>query len=223
MGRALSLIAVAVLSLAGLSAWAQDKEPKDDEPKYPEVGSTIPGPFNVLNVTGERKGRYHCLVCRNALNAVGAVYVRTKGDDESLKQLDVDQPLPKLLKKLDTLVEKNIDTNTGTFAIFLAPKDQEFAVLRKLEKMAADLELKRLVLAVANEPPEPEKPSLAELYKLPKDDEVFVLFYAYHRVTIKPLEFKKALTEEEANEVASTFQKLIPKLPVKKLKIPPPQ
>src|SRR5262245_17245649 len=109
------------LSLMVLSAGA-------DEPPKAELkaGGLLPGPFHVYNVTGERKDKLSCLVCRNGLNPVAAIFVR-----------DADAAaLPDFLQKLDAVVAKHADVRMGAFAVFLhGPEDKDRTVL--LEKMVA--------------------------------------------------------------------------------------
>src|SRR5438270_13432403 len=99
-----SLLSVLVL---GAVALAQD----DPTPKFPEPGSDIPGPFHVYNITGKKKGNYHCLVSEFGLNPVVMIVVRGVEDKDGL------QPL---LKNLDDLIEKNPNTRLAGFAVFLS-------------------------------------------------------------------------------------------------------
>ena len=94
----------------------------------------------------DRKGRYHCLIVQNALHPVAAIFARLRDKDkgvsieDALKQLEPDLPLAKLFKKLDTLVEQNIDTYSASFAVFQVERDEkkaeEFQTMKKLEGLA---------------------------------------------------------------------------------------
>src|SRR5262245_54732683 len=115
-GRLLSLTALLVALVFAAVPRAAD----DEAPKYPAVGSVIPGPFNVLNLNGDRKGRYHCLICRFSTRPVACVLARMRVDDkdEGLAKLDKDQPLWQMMKRLDQIVDKNADAHLGAFYIF---------------------------------------------------------------------------------------------------------
>jgi hypothetical protein len=204
----LSLVLTASLFPVGPLGAADDD---DDAPKFPELGSAIPGPFHVLNVTGKAKGRYHCLVCRHGLHPTVAVFVRPNSDDDMkiddwLKKLDEDAPLAKLLKKLDAAVEKNTDAALGAYAIFIANDKEEVPVQTKLEKLPETLGLKRVTQAVADKLGQKQ----LEPWKLKPEAEVTVLLYTKHKVVeFKTFERDK-LTDKDVDALAGAVEKLIP-------------
>src|SRR5580698_3357908 len=51
---------------------------EDEAAPFPAKGTTIPGPYHVRNITGPRTLYYHCLVCRNGLNPVAAIFVQPR-------------------------------------------------------------------------------------------------------------------------------------------------
>src|SRR5208283_1013872 len=125
-GRFMALVALftgLVLVSGGRGSDDDPKPDKPDEPKFPAVGSVIPGPFHVLNFNGDRKGRYHCLVCRNGLSPVALIFARLPTDEESMKKLDPGQPLGNLVKKLDAVVAEYPDAFMSAVGVFLGNKD----------------------------------------------------------------------------------------------------
>src|SRR5438874_11963508 len=122
-----SLLTVLVL---GVVALAQD----DPTPKFPKPGSDIPGPFHVYNITGKKKGNYHCLVSEFGLNPVVMVVVRGVEDKGGLGDL---------LKKLDNLIDKNPNTRLAGFTVFLSSTLKDVAreddQREKLTKKTEDL------------------------------------------------------------------------------------
>lgn len=219
LGRFFAMLGV--LGLLG-TCWtvtvAQEKD-KDAGPAYPAAGSLIPGPLvKVLNVTGERKGRYHCLIVRNGLHPVAAVFVRLRDKDTSvedaIKRLDAEQPLVKLFKKLDTLVNDNIDTHSACFAVFQVERDpkkaEEFQTAKKAEELEKDLELKRIVFGVTEE----------DQKHMVGDAEIFVVLYHYHKVvTTRAFTKDKPLTDKDVDEIVEAFKAMIPKLPRRVIKV----
>jgi len=133
----------------------------DDEPngpKFPEKESLILGPYHVKNVTGPRKDRYHCLVCRNGLNPVAAIFVEPQKPDGADKDwmlgwvkenLADEAPLCKLFKKLNTVSEKNPDAFLGVYAIFFADKEEEQKpIVDRLQKLPETLDTKNIIYAI---------------------------------------------------------------------------
>lgn len=220
LARCLVLLGIAGLFGIGLAlVGAQEKDDKPGEPKYPAVGSLVPGPLvKVINVTGERKGRYHCLIVQNGLHPVAAIFAKLRDKDmsieDALKKLDAEQPLAKLFKKLDTMVEQNIDTHSATFAVFEVEKEEkraeEFQTAKKLEELEKSLDLKRIVFGVTDD----------EQKHLPRDTEIFVVLYRYHKVvSTRSFTKDKPLTDKDVDEIAAAYAQMIPKLPKRVIKI----
>src|SRR5262245_23504113 len=94
-----------------------------DKPSY------VPAPFHPFNATGDRKGKYHCLVCRYGLRPVVVVFARQvpKADD----------PLAVLLQKLDAAVNEHQDVRLAAFAVFLTDVDEvgRAALVTELETL----------------------------------------------------------------------------------------
>jgi hypothetical protein len=82
-----------------------------DEPKPLQVGDSLPGAFQVLMVTGDRAGKFHCPVCEFDLYPAVLIFVR-----------DVDEATPALmefLKKLDSTMARYTAARPGACVVFL--------------------------------------------------------------------------------------------------------
>jgi hypothetical protein len=167
-----------------------------DPPAGVEPGQTLPGPFNAFVVTGgpkpkssevqteerqnfgdpSRANKFHCLVTRYGLDPVVAVFSREAPPAE-------DQPLAKLLKSLDTLVDKNRNARLHAFAIFLRLSDEflkdetRIPQINAIKDFATKLDLKDLPLAIDQAESERTK-----AYKIAAGDAVTVLVYEDHKV-----------------------------------------
>jgi hypothetical protein len=140
-GHPLALLALMVgIGLASAGRGVADDEPL---PEYPKAGGFIPGPFHVLNMNGDRPGRYHCLVCKYATLPTVALLVRLRGEndkDDGVAAIEPDQPLGKLLKRIDQVLEKHYDGNMGGFVVFVGHKDDRVPVQTRL---LGDIDLKK--------------------------------------------------------------------------------
>jgi len=183
------------LLLLGAVAMAQD----DPTPKFLKPGSDIPGPFHVYNVTGKKKGHYHCLISEFGLNPVVMIVVRgVEEKNDGLRQL---------LKKLDNLIDKNPNTRMAGFVVFLSgtlkdvarDDDQREKLSKKVEDLfKAGSGLQHLVLAL-------DTPKKLAKWPLDKDADIIVVLYneyrtvAVHNLTweqLKPPPGKEALSEK---------------------------
>jgi hypothetical protein len=98
----------------------------------PQSGTTLPAPFDALNVTGKvAAGRQHCLVCQNGLSPAVLVFAREPAEGK-------DQPLQHLMKKIDGLAAKHSDKTLGAFVVFLSP-DARNSVQNAVEGGVEDL------------------------------------------------------------------------------------
>lgn len=212
---------------------ADDDNGKPNLPEFPQPGSEIPGPCRVLNITGMRRDRYHCLVCRNVLQPAAAIFVRPHlpeaKEDQPEKpavlwvkeKLAADQPLLHLVKKLDTIIDKNPDGHMGTFFVFLAKGNEQAPFFGRLRQLPAELGMSKppkpapedeakdpppiddghVVFCVDNEVP--------ENWKLNPEDEMTVVLYSRHKV-VKHWAFKEIPTDKELNEIVAVFDKMVP-------------
>lgn len=156
--------AMAFLAFLAISAAADDppakKEDKtsskDDAPL--KVGNNLPGTFQPYNVTGPHKQRFHCLITEHGLEPMVMIFC---------KSVDFSDPLPNLLKSLDTAIDKNANTPFGAFAVFV-PNDLPDAVgsnakeqdtnsknddarlelEKKIEQNGSDMKLRHVILCL---------------------------------------------------------------------------
>jgi len=122
----------------------------------PQKGEDLAGPFHPLNINGSKAGEKNCLYCSNGSNPVAMVFAR-----------EATPAVAKLVAKLDECVGKHTDAKMGSFVVFCS--DEE-GLKTKLEKMAKDADLKKVVLAIDN-------PSGPKGYNVNKDAEVTVILY----------------------------------------------
>lgn len=222
----LSLLMVGFLGLAGITG-------ADEGPQYPQPGSEIPGPFHVLNITGPRKNRYHCLVCRNKLQPVAAIFIQPHfpaakdGQDEkpavlwAKEKLDKDQPLAHLVKKLDKIIDRNPDGHMGTFFLFQAKGDDQVPIRTRLLELPAELGMTKLPKEAEADDANKPKPiddghvvfcvdtETPADWKINPEDEVTVVLYNRHKV-VKHYPFKEGPTDKEVDEIVAQFDKMVP-------------
>ncbi len=154
--RTLSSLALLVLVMLAVSAdtppAAKDKKaPTDAPPKEKEDSSKLAGAFHPYNVTGPRKGHYHCLISEHGLDPMVMIFH---------KNVDFADPLPALLKKLDAAIEKNPSASLGSFVVFLPDDlpevvgandktdDARLELEKKVEQAGGDMKLKHVVLCL---------------------------------------------------------------------------
>lgn len=181
-----------VMNLSAFAALLFSTEP----PKGVEPGQVLPGPFNAFVVSGgekptspeiqteERKNfgdatrvnKFHCLVTRFGLDPVVAVFAREAPPAE-------DQPLAKLIKTLDTMVDKNKNARLHAFTIFLRLSDEflkdetRIPQINAIRDFATKLGVKSMPLAIDQSESERTK-----AYKIAAADSITVLVYENHQV-----------------------------------------
>jgi hypothetical protein len=192
--------ALAILASQALSAAA-------DAPL--KVGSNLPGPFSPYNVTGPHKQHYHCPVSDHGLEPMVLVFH---------KNVDFGDPLPNLLKRLDTAIDKNTDIRLGAFVTFLPDNlpdvvgskednqdtnskndDARLEMEKKIEQNASDMKLKHVALGMDN------KSDVAK-YELGDDNLVTVVLYTKLKVVavyaLPKSDFTDAAVEKIMTDVA---------------------
>jgi hypothetical protein len=155
----------------------------------PQVGDKMPGPFEPFNVTGPNAGEDCCLFCRFGNAPVVMVFAR-----------EPNPQVANLLRKLDDAVGKHKAAELGSCAIFCT---KDAAVRPALKKLAADQELKHVVLATM----EPEGP---EGYALNKDADVTVVLYRGLGVKANHAIRKGELTDMAINAVLADLATILP-------------
>jgi hypothetical protein len=213
MHRALKTLACA-LALIGLSGYARAQ---DALKSGPQPGEAVPGPFQVLQVTGakDRTERFVCPVCEGDFGPVVLVFFREPGEANG--------PVATLLQKLDEFMETHPDLRLGIYGIYLNDGGYYDALVNKVEdakvaelaltkailskdqkasqltKLADGAKLQHVVLALATV----EGP---KAYKLSKDAEVTVLFYTKHQIVGNYVFAKDQFTAEAAEKVFKEIQ-----------------
>ncbi len=161
-----------------------------------KAGDYLPGPFQVQALSGEHKGRYHCLVCDFELHPSALIFAR-----------EPDPEVGKLAKKLDEAIARDANADLRGGVVFLANPQNL--------KERNDLETRINDWLKANELPHQQVGTMEAAgprdYELPRDAEVFVLLYSRLRV-VKTYPFKRGmLTDKDADAIAAEFAKLSPK------------
>ena len=107
---------MAFLFVLAMSAAADDPPAKEEDASNKKadlplkVGSNLPATFHPYNVTGPFKQRFHCPISEHGLEPMVLIFY---------KNVDFSDPLPDLLKRLDTAIEKDADKRLGAFVAFL--------------------------------------------------------------------------------------------------------
>jgi hypothetical protein len=214
MRRSLSLL-VTFLTLAAVAADppAKPKEgkkpdapakPKDE--KKPDAsqktdgdavapGKDLPGPFHPYNVTGPRKGRFHCLVSEYGQEPVVMVIAH------NLDFTDTPKGFKDLLKEVDNAIDKNPAARLKAFVAFqsddlpnvVTDDESRDKFAKKVEDLAAGLMLKHVVLTLAGK---------ADLEKYAATDTAYVVVL-YHKLAVVASERlgPDKLTEAKVKEI----------------------
>jgi hypothetical protein len=155
----------------------------------PQVGQEVPGPFHPLNVTGAKAGEKNCLYCQNGSNPVAMIFAR-----------EVNEPVTKLIKKVDAATAKHSDCQMGSFVVFLSDAEDLQA---KLKDVAEKEGIKTTVLSIDN-------PAGPGGYKVSKDADVTVVLYNQHKVKSN-FAFKKGeLKDQDIDVVVGDIVKILP-------------
>lgn len=237
---------LALFALIGgliLASGGQGADPEEPLPQYPKAGAVIPGPFHVLNLNGERKGRYHCLVCKLTTMPVAGFLVRLKGekdaDDEGLKQLEPGTPLANLLQRVDRILDKHPDGNMAGFVVFVGEKDGHVPIATRLfgnpdikqEALVKELGIKNLIFGFddATEKKQSYKyfagdreAKMADR-SLPADPFVKTLLYQNYKLLHDVRDFgkDKPLTAKDVDAIVQDVDKMQPPPVVNRKKYKP--
>src|SRR5262245_48261833 len=155
-----------------------------------QPGEKITTIFESLNVTGEHAGEPYCLICENGLSPVAMLFAR-----------DVNEPLLKLLSKLDEATDKHRNQEMGSFVVFLNDDD---GLPKRLAEAAKRRGLKRIVLSTF-EPAGPER------FKVTADADLTVVLYREHEVKANFAFRKGELTEADGDAVLAALPKILTK------------
>jgi hypothetical protein len=199
-------------SLAGILLAA------DDLKAGLQSGDEIPGPFQVLNVTGakDRAGRFTCPVCEHGQGPVVLVFAR--------EIPEAGKPLGALLQKIEEIVESHPDARMGAYGVFLddagyrealetkvdeSAKTADLALTKaingkeeresKLKALATEAKLQNVVLTLAATDP-------AKDFKISKEADVTVLFYNKRKIVGSYAFAKDQLSPEEADKIGKQIE-----------------
>jgi len=153
-----------------------------------QPGEMIPSAFHPLNVTGPHAGKMHCLVCENGLNPVAMIFAR-----------EVDEPLVRLLVKIDVATAKHRARDMGSFVVFLSNDEKLDQHLQGIAKKNA---FKNIVLSI-------DDPAGLEDYKVVKGADVTVVLYNKHVVRANHAFKKGELTDKAIERIIADLPKIL--------------
>jgi hypothetical protein len=154
-----------------------------------QPGEHLPGIFEPLNVNGEFAGQKHCLVCENGLNPVVMIFAR-----------DVNDPLVRLVGKLDAAATTHRKQELGSFVVFLNEREGMDKQLAETAKKSA---LKHVVLSI-------DDPAGPEDFKVTKDADVIVVLYVKHEVKANHAFRKGELNDKAIEKILADLPKIVP-------------
>ena len=153
-----------------------------------QVGEKITNIFEPLNVNGPFAGERYCLVCENGFNPVAMIFAR-----------EVNEPLVKLLAKIDKATEKNRDVQMGSFVVFLSEKE---GLKEELENVAKKQGLKHVILSTFD-------PTGPEDFNVAKDSDVTVVLYREHAVKANHAFRKGELNDKAVEKIVGDLPKIV--------------
>ena len=155
----------------------------------PEVGKQLAGPFHPLNVTGESAGKKNCLYCQNGNNPVAMIFAR-----------DLNEPVTKLIKKIDAATVEHADAKMGSFVVFLNDNED---LQKKAKEVAENESIKKCVLSIDN-------PAGPKGYDVSKDADVTVVLYVKKNVKANHAFKKGELNDEAIDKIVADVKKILP-------------
>jgi hypothetical protein len=153
-----------------------------------QAGEKITTIFEPLNVNGPHAGEPYCLICENGLAPVAMLFAR-----------EVNEPLLKLLAKLDEATAKNLNKQMGSFVVFLSEKE---GLKEQLAQAAKKQGLKHLVVAI-------DAPAGPEGFNVAADADVTVVLYCEHDVKANHAFRKGELTAAASEKVLADLPKIL--------------
>jgi hypothetical protein len=146
--------------------------------------------FEPLNVTGEHAGEPYCLICENGLAPVAMLFAR-----------ELDEPLLRLISKLDAATAKQRKEQMGSFVVFLSEKA---GLQEELAAAAKKAKLKHTVLSI-------DKPEGPEGFKVSPEAGVTVVLYREHEVKANHAFRPGELTDAASERVLADLAKILVK------------
>src|SRR5262245_23342920 len=155
-----------------------------------QPGEKITTIFEPLNVTGEHAGEPYCLICENGLAPVAMLFAH-----------DVNEPLLKLIGKLDEATEKNRSQEMGSFVVFLSEKE---GLREQLAAAAKKRGLRRTVLSMY-------PPAGPEGFNVSAEAELTVVLYREHEVKANHALRRGELTDAASEKILADLPKILTK------------
>ncbi len=209
--------------LVAISAAADDPPAKKDDTSNKKsdaplkAGNNLPGTFHPYNVTGAHKQRFHCPISEHGLEPMVLVFH---------KNVDFSDPLPTLLKQLDSAIEKNSDKRLGAFVTFIPDdlpdvagskdeKDQDtnsknddarLELEKKIEQGAADMKLRHVVLGLD---------SKADVARFGLSDESLITVVLYTKLKVAAV-YSLSKSDFTSDTVAKIMRDVADKLGAKR-------
>jgi hypothetical protein len=179
--RTLAVAAVVLVGLGGLVA--------GEIKSGPQVGDTLPGAFEPLNLNGPDAGDENCLFCKYGNSPVVMVFAAKPSDG-----------LTKLVRKLEKKAgEVGQDQEMGACVIVT---DTSPAVTAELRKLADRENLKHVILAVID-------PAKLKAYALSAEADATVLVYSKKVVRANHALKTAELTDAAGDKVMSDLEKAV--------------
>jgi len=173
-----------VLLLCGGLAAAQEPLRSGPQPRDEIVSA-----FRPLNINGEFANEPHCLVCDNGQNPVVMLFAR-----------DLDEPLRKLIARLEAAAAKHRKQELGTFVVFL--KDSE-TFRKSLDDVCQAQRFQHMILSI-------EDPSELKTYKLADDADLTVVLYSDLIVRANHAYKRGELNDRAIETIVADLAKILP-------------
>jgi hypothetical protein len=180
MTRCISVFAV----LAAISVAAADPCKSGPQPNQ------RPGPYSALVCVGKERGTQHCYICEAANRPVIIVFART-----------LNEPLGKLVQKLDTAVKDNKDAELRSWVTFLADDQTKLDPL--VVKWAKKYAISNVPCAVFEDTVGPPA------YLLNKDADVTVLLSVKQKVVANFAFRAGELSDDAIADIVKSVPKII--------------
>jgi hypothetical protein len=155
-----------------------------------QPGEKITTIFEPVNITGEHAGEPYCLICENGLSPVAMVFAR-----------ELNEPLLKLVQKLDEATAKNRGQQMGSFVVFLSEQE---SLRQRAAEAAKSRGLKQLVLSTF-------EPGGPEGFDVARDADLTVVLYREHEVKANHAFRQGELTDAAIDQIMADLPKILAK------------
>jgi hypothetical protein len=210
MRLALAIVsALTMLPMAAASLPAQEPKPPARPESGLEPGQFLPGSFQSYMLSGDRAGKFHCFVCRQAFYPSVLILMREPEAREPFSE-----PFVELMKQLDVLARRYAEVHFAVGVIFLtrAMDVHRDALARKVvDELVTKAECKHIQFGLY--PLEKEGETAPPGYELPADSQAVVLVYSRLKVRASfPFTADRPLTEKDIPPILAQTQAILPVL-----------